>query len=244
MVWGGVREECAVPVFAAMLSRRKWPLDKYSKPKLWAILLDMVPFPDPGGPMIAARNSLAILVETRLQLDKKKKISGMLDCCCCSRVCVRVCMFCYQLFLVAVVSDQNFPKSLDTSWCGPVTRHRYPLLFVYTQKKTLRQLFFPSYKLFFFFFFYGYTPIYVFKERLSSANQWRTRCDALFWFAHPEKKTKKKTCGWLITDERKKKKNLIKIRNYKPSEKGTGGGGELQVTSLQEKINKRKEKKR
>lgn len=51
---------CVLPVFAAILARRKWPLDKYCKPKLCAILLDIVPFPDPGGPMIAALNNLAI----------------------------------------------------------------------------------------------------------------------------------------------------------------------------------------
>lgn len=51
---------CDLPVFAAMLSRRKWPLDKYCSPKLSAILLDIVPFPDPGGPIIAARNNLAM----------------------------------------------------------------------------------------------------------------------------------------------------------------------------------------
>lgn len=49
-----------LPVFAAMPSRRKWPLDRYCRPKLCAILLDIVPFPDPGGPMIAARNNLAM----------------------------------------------------------------------------------------------------------------------------------------------------------------------------------------
>lgn len=49
-----------LPVFAAMLSRKKWPLDRYTRPKLCAILWDIVPFPDPGGPMIAALNNLAM----------------------------------------------------------------------------------------------------------------------------------------------------------------------------------------
>lgn len=49
-----------LPVFAAMFSRRKSPLDRCFRPKLCAILSDMVPFPDPGGPMITARNNLAI----------------------------------------------------------------------------------------------------------------------------------------------------------------------------------------
>lgn len=43
-----------------MPSRRKWPLDRYCRPKLSAILLQIVPFPDPGGPKTAARKNLAI----------------------------------------------------------------------------------------------------------------------------------------------------------------------------------------
>lgn len=52
--------EQQVPVFAAMFSRTKSPLDKCLRPKLCAILSDMVPFPEPGGPMITARNNLDI----------------------------------------------------------------------------------------------------------------------------------------------------------------------------------------
>lgn len=51
---------CDLPELAAMLSRRKCPLDKYFSPKLSAILLDIVPFPDPGGPIIAALKNLAM----------------------------------------------------------------------------------------------------------------------------------------------------------------------------------------
>lgn len=43
-----------------MPSRTKCPLDKYCRPKVCAILLDIVPFPDPGGPMITARNNFAM----------------------------------------------------------------------------------------------------------------------------------------------------------------------------------------
>lgn len=48
------------PVFAEMFSRTKSPLDKCLRPKLCAILSEMVPFPEPGGPIITARNNLDI----------------------------------------------------------------------------------------------------------------------------------------------------------------------------------------
>lgn len=75
---------CDLPVFAAMLSRRKWPLDKYCSPKLSAILLDIVPFPDPGGPIIAARNNLAMSSpsETTLRLQNPVNTHASCSCLC------------------------------------------------------------------------------------------------------------------------------------------------------------------
>lgn len=48
------------PVLAAMFSRRKSPLDRCFRPKLLATRSEMVPFPEPGGPKITARNSFDI----------------------------------------------------------------------------------------------------------------------------------------------------------------------------------------
>lgn len=48
------------PVLAAMFSRRKSPLDRCCRPKLLATRSEIVPFPEPGGPKITARNSLDI----------------------------------------------------------------------------------------------------------------------------------------------------------------------------------------
>lgn len=103
---------CILPVFDATLSRKKWPLDKYSKPKLFAILLDIVPFPDPGGPMIAARNSLAILVETRLQ---------SLDCLAAGvfSVCFVVLLFFISNFSfrhATIKSISRFGYALSNYW--------------------------------------------------------------------------------------------------------------------------------
>lgn len=54
-----------LPVLAAMPSRKKCPLDKYCRPKLCAILSHIVPFPDPGGPKIAARKNFAMAPTTK-----------------------------------------------------------------------------------------------------------------------------------------------------------------------------------
>lgn len=56
MTWGGMH----APVLAAMFSRRKSPLDRCCRPKLLATRSEIVPFPEPGGPKITARNSLDI----------------------------------------------------------------------------------------------------------------------------------------------------------------------------------------
>lgn len=58
------------PVLAAMFSRKKSPLDRCCRPKVCAILSEMVPFPEPGGPMITARKILDISSEHFGTLDQ------------------------------------------------------------------------------------------------------------------------------------------------------------------------------
>lgn len=105
-----------LPVFAATLSRRKWPLDKYSKPKVRAILWDIVPFPDPGGPMIAARNSLAILVETRLQLLKNKQTQKRKTLECPTVAALVFWAFCFFFFNSNVFSFRHARWKLAQVW--------------------------------------------------------------------------------------------------------------------------------
>lgn len=60
LIYGGKH----APVLAAMFSRRKSPLDRCCRPKLLATRSEMVPFPEPGGPKITARNSFDISFNT------------------------------------------------------------------------------------------------------------------------------------------------------------------------------------
>lgn len=72
-----------LPVLAAMPSRKKCPLDKYCRPKLCAILSDIVPFPDPGGPMIAARNNFAMSPTKKIKIkntNQSEQKPRMLRC--------------------------------------------------------------------------------------------------------------------------------------------------------------------
>lgn len=148
---------CILPVLDATLSRRKWPLDKYSRPKVLAILLEIVPFPDPGGPMIAARNSLAILVETRLQsLDCPTLAAGVFSVCF---------VFFISNFSFRHARYKKVYPGLDMRLqtignVFSVVRFRdYP-----RETKTPSPTFFLK-------LYHGYTLICVFKDRLSSANQ-------------------------------------------------------------------------
>lgn len=167
-------DECVLPVFAATLSRRKWPLDKYSKPKLCAILLDIVPFPDPGGPMITARNSLAIFVETGIQLFKNLWNAQLL---------LLGASFLFLIKLFKVLPGENYPRfgCALSSLCKCLSNGVSVTPTLCWNKNAFTN-FPPSFKL-----YYGYTLSCVFKDRLSSANQWGTGCNALFCSAHPEK---------------------------------------------------------
>ena len=54
--------ESVLPVWFLMWRRSKSPLDKCAIPKSLTMRLDIVPFPEPGGPIIMALKTLEIIV--------------------------------------------------------------------------------------------------------------------------------------------------------------------------------------
>lgn len=114
--------------------------------------------------------------------SSSSKIFGMPNCYCCW-VLLFFLSFSYQTFFKAL-PGQNYPRfgcALSNLWkCLSSGLSVTPTLC--WNQNAFANFFSPPFKL-----YYGDTLSCVFKDRLSSANQWGTGCNALFCSAHPEK---------------------------------------------------------
>ena len=73
-VWRTIIQYKILPVFCSMCVRSRSPLDTCTSPKSFTILLEIVPLPEPGGPIINARRTLQTIFAKNYGEVKSKSI--------------------------------------------------------------------------------------------------------------------------------------------------------------------------